>query len=87
MTLTISLTHDAAARLQERARAAGQDLHEYARGIITRELDVPLSLIDAAEPLAKAVDSASEGIGDDEFTSLIVQARDEARRDRKLKQG
>jgi hypothetical protein len=41
----------------------------------------PLSLAEAAEPLARAVDAA--GVSDDEFTSILVQARDAVRRDRR----
>ncbi|MDB5301367.1 MAG: hypothetical protein JWO87_3030 [Phycisphaerales bacterium] len=84
MTLTIALPADAEARLQERARAAGQDLTAFVQQIITRELDAPLSLVEAAEPFARAVEAA--GMTDDEFTSVILEARDEARRDRKAKQ-
>ncbi|MDB5330477.1 MAG: hypothetical protein JWP03_1628 [Phycisphaerales bacterium] len=81
MTLTIALPADAEARLEERARAAGKDVTTFVQQIITRELDAPFSLVEAAEPFARAVDAA--GVTDDEFTSVILQARDEARRERK----
>jgi len=83
MTLSISLPPEAEARLRERARATGQDVAEYVRQLISRELDAPLSLVEAAEPFARAVDAA--GVSDDEFAAVIVQARDEARRERKGK--
>jgi hypothetical protein len=49
--------------------------------LIKKELDAPLSLIEAAEPFARAVDSS--GIGDDEFVSLVRQAQCDARRERR----
>ena len=81
MTLSISLPPDAEARLRERASATGQDVAEYVRQLINRELEAPLSLVEAAEPFARAVDAA--GVTEEEFTAVIVQARDEARRERK----
>jgi hypothetical protein len=81
MTLTISLSEDAEAVLRERARVAGQDVVQYVQQLITRELVAPLSLADAAEPLARAVDSA--GISDEELLSTLEEARDAARRDRR----
>ena len=81
MALTISLPADAEIRLKERARAAGQDVTQYVEQLITKDLVAPLSLAEAAEPLARAVDAA--GVSDDEFTSLLVEARDAVRRDRR----
>jgi hypothetical protein len=81
MTLTISLPRDAESRLRERARAAGQEVTQYVEQLITKELVAPLSLAEAAEPLARAVDAA--GVSDDEFTSLLVEARNAVRRDRR----
>jgi hypothetical protein len=81
MALTISLPGDTEARLKERARAAGQDVTQYVEQLIAKELVAPLSLAEAAEPLARAVDAA--GVTDDEFTSILLEARDAARRDRR----
>ena len=81
MALTISLPIDAESRLRERARAAGQEVTQYVEQLITKELVAPLSLAEAAEPLARAVDAA--GVSDDEFTSLLVEARDAVRRGRR----
>ena len=83
MTLTISLPGDAESRLRERARAAGQDLSHYVEAILTKELVAPLSLAEAAEPMARAVDAAN--VSDDEFTSVVIAAQDAVRRDRKAK--
>ena len=84
MALTISLPGDAESRLRERARAAGQDVTQYVEQLITRELVAPLSLAEAAEPLARAVEAA--GVTDDEFTSALIEARDAVRRDRRKPQ-
>jgi hypothetical protein len=81
MTLTISLPSDTEAKLSERARAMGQDVTHYVEHLIAKELAIPLSLAEAAEPLAKAVDAA--GITDDEFASIVIEAREAARAQRK----
>jgi len=81
MTLMISLPGDTETRLKERAHAAGQDLAQYVEGLISKELAAPLSLAAAAEPLARAVDAV--GVTDDQFTAILHDARDAARRDRR----
>jgi predicted DNA-binding protein len=81
MTLTISLPQDAEARLKERARAVGQDVGKYVEELISKELQAPLSLAEAAEPIARAVDAS--GVSDEEFTSIVVEARDAVRRERR----
>ena len=81
MPLTISLPSDTEARLRQRAEAAGQDVSKYAEQLIIKELDVPLSLAEASEPLAAAVDAA--GVSDDEFRSVLDEARDAARKARR----
>jgi len=81
MTLTISLPQDAEARLKERARAVGQDVGKYVEELISKELQAPLSLAEAAEPIARAVDAS--GVSDEEFTFIVVEARDAVRRERR----
>jgi hypothetical protein len=83
MTLQISLPADAESRLKERAKAARQEISRYVERLLVRELDAPLSLAEASEPLARAVEES--GLFDDEFTSLIVEARGAARRQRREK--
>ena len=63
--------------------AAGQDVTRYLEQLITKELAAPLSLAEAAEPLARAVDAA--GASDDEFTSVLIEAHQASRRDRRHK--
>ena len=81
MPLTISLPSGAEARLRQRAEAAGQDVSKYAEQLIIRELDAPLSLAEASEPIAAAVDAA--GVSDDEFLSVLDEARKAARKARR----
>jgi hypothetical protein len=69
--------------VRERAKAAGQDVLAYLEQIIARELAAPLSLMEAAEPIARAVDAA--GVSDAEFTSALTEVRNAARRDRRHK--
>ena len=81
MTLNLSLPPDAEAKLRERAQAAGQDISRYLEELIARELAAPLTLAQAAEPFARAVDAAA--VSDDELASILSDARDRARRDRR----
>ena len=83
MTVSLPLSPDTEARLRQRAAAAGQELTEYLQDLIEKEVKAPLSITHAAEPFARAVEAA--GVTDDEFTSLINQARDEVRAQRKQK--
>jgi hypothetical protein len=81
MALTISLPPDAEEDLRKRARAAGQDITGYVEQMVIRELASPLSIVEAAEPLARAVDAAH--ISEDEFKSVLMDVQDHARRDRR----
>ncbi|HET6246476.1 MAG TPA: hypothetical protein VFE47_02170 [Tepidisphaeraceae bacterium] len=80
MPLTISLPSSAEEKLRKRADAAGQDVTKYAELLIIKQLDAPQSLAEAAEPLAAAVDAS--GISDNEFLSVVQDARDAARKAR-----
>jgi hypothetical protein len=84
MTLNISLPSDAEAKLKERAAAAGQDVEVYAESLLLRDLAAPLTISEAAEPIARAVEAA--GVSDEEFLNIITEARDAARRERRRKQ-
>ncbi|HEX4056460.1 MAG TPA: hypothetical protein VHX86_19540 [Tepidisphaeraceae bacterium] len=84
MTVTIALPPDDEKKLARLAAANGTDTAEYVRRIIKKEIDAPLSITQAAEPFAGAVQSS--GIGDDEFTSTLQQAKTEARSARRSPQ-
>lgn len=79
-TLTISLPAETEGKLKERALAVGQDVSRYLEQLIDKELAAPLSLVEAAEPFARAVDAA--GVSEDEFTSVILDARNALHHDR-----
>ncbi len=79
--MTISLSPETQRRLEQCARAAGQDVSAFVERIIVRELAAPLSLTEAAEPFARAVEAS--GISDDQFTALLLEARDDARSQRR----
>ena len=63
------------------ARAAGQGVTQYVEQLVNKELIAPLSLTEAAEPLARAVDAA--GVSDEEFTANLIEALDAVRKDRR----
>jgi hypothetical protein len=81
MTLNLTLPSEAEARLRERAAAAGQDVERYAETLLMRDLARPLTITEAAEPFAKAVEEA--GVTDEELLNILVEARDAARRERR----
>jgi hypothetical protein len=75
MTVTISLGPEEQRKLDQRAAAAGKDIGEYVHQLVRRDIESPLSISQAAEPIAQAVQAC--GISDEEFDSLIEQARQE----------
>lgn len=81
MSLTIALSPEDEKKLSDRAAARGKDVATYVEQLIRREIDAPLSLIEAAEPFARAVDAS--GVTDEEFLEILEQARAEARAERK----
>jgi hypothetical protein len=81
MTFTISLPSEAEKQLRERALAAGRAIEEYVQDMISRELAAPESLIEAAEPFARAVEAT--GVSDEEFSVVLNQAIEGARRERR----
>lgn len=80
MTLMISLPAETEEKLKLRALAAGQEISRYVQELIEKELAAPLSLAEAAEPFARAVEAA--GSSDDEFARALVEAQDASRRHR-----
>ena len=78
MTMTIALPPDDEKKLAKLAAASGTNAAEFVRRLIKKEIDAPLSIIEAAEPFARAVEKS--GVNDEEFNSILNQARDEARK-------
>ena len=81
MTLHISLPPETEAKLRQRADAAGRDVAGYVEELIERDLTKPRSLLEAAEPFARAVEAA--GVGDEELKQILTEARDEVREARR----
>jgi hypothetical protein len=77
----VQLSPEREKRLRQRAAAIGKDAEAYAEHLLSRELDVPLSLLEAAEPFADAISSA--GVGEDELKDILTHARDQARKSSK----
>lgn len=77
MAVTIALLPEDEKKLSERAAASGQEVTAYVQELVRREIDAPLSIVEACEPLARAVDAA--GVTDDEFTMILTRAREEVR--------
>jgi hypothetical protein len=75
MTVTISLDPDEQKRLADRAAAAGTGVTEYVRELVKKDIHAPLSIAQAAEPLARAFNSS--GVSEEEFDAFIEQARRE----------
>jgi len=80
MTLTISLRPEEQQKLSQRAAAAGTDVTEYVHQLVRRDIDMPPSIAQAAEPIAQA--ARASGISDQEFDALIEAARQEVWDDR-----
>ena len=81
MSLTIALPPEDEKKLSERASAVGKDVIEYVEQLIRREISTPISIIEAAEPIANAV--AAAGVTDEEFYEILTRARAEVRAERK----
>jgi predicted DNA-binding protein len=77
MIVTITLPPEDEKKLARLAAASGTEPDEYVRRLIKKEIDAPLSLVEAAEPFARAVEAS--GVNEQDFTSILQQARDEAR--------
>jgi len=76
MVLTFSISPEAEAKLQVRAAAAGLDLTAYAAKTLERAATRP-SLDEVMAPLRAEFDQS--GMGEDELTDLLEQAKHEAR--------
>lgn len=83
MTLQISISPEAEARLREKAAAAGADISEYAAGVLERCAQRPLSLEEISGPIAE--EFRQSGMTEDELTELLETAKHDMRRERRAK--
>jgi hypothetical protein len=81
MTLTLSFPPDDERKLARLAKASGTDTAEFVRRLVKKEIDAPISITEAAEPFARAVEAS--GVSDEEFTSILEEARTESRQARR----
>ncbi len=79
MTLTVSLSPQAEARLRQRAAAEGKDPVAYASKILEQAVNLP-SLDELLAPLRE--EFAATGTSDEELVQQITEARDAYRKQR-----
>jgi hypothetical protein len=87
MALTIELSPDEERQLQERADQSGQDLTDYLRRLIRRNLDAARTANGRtfAEILAPVhEDFRKSDMTEDELDTLLREALDESRAERRL---
>ena len=83
MTLQIDLRPDLEAKLRSRAAAQGKDLSAFAQEVLEKSAQGDETLAEILGPIRR--DIRQSGMSDAELDSLIEQAIEGARRDRKPK--
>ena len=81
MTLEISISPEAEAKLREKAAIAGEDVDDYAAGVLGRSTKRPLTLEEISGPIAE--EFRRSGMSEDELTELLETAKHEMRRQRR----
>ena len=80
MTLEISISPEAEARLREKAAAVGQEVAVYAAGVLERMAEAPLSLREISGPLFD--EFKASGMTDDELGDFLEEAKHRMRSQR-----
>jgi hypothetical protein len=83
MTLSISISEEAEARLKLRAAACGQDIESYVANLVTHFADAPVPLEQLSGPIYQ--NFLSSGMTDDELGDLLERAKHEARAERRTR--
>ena len=83
MVLSISISPEAAAKLQEKATAAGVDVPTYAAQQLERIAASPRSLSELSGPVAEAF--TQSGMSEDELSDLLEDEKHELRAERRNK--
>ena len=78
MTLEISISSEAEARLREKAAAVGADVAAYAAGVLERSAKRPVSLEEISGPIAE--EFRQSGMTEDELSELLETAKHNMRR-------
>jgi hypothetical protein len=83
MTLSISISPSAEAKLREKAAAIGQPLDEYASRVLEQEATKP-TVDEVLAPFRKQV--AESGMSDDELDDFFEGVREQAFQERRRRQ-
>jgi hypothetical protein len=83
MVLSISISSEAAAKLQEKAAAAGVDVATYAAQQLERIATSPRSLTELSGPVAEAF--RQSGMTEDELSDLLEEEKHAMRAERRNK--
>lgn len=78
MTLKVPISSRAEAMLREKAAAVGQDVVDYAAGVLERVAEPPASLREISGPLLD--EFKTSGMTDDELGDLLEDAKHRTRR-------
>lgn len=81
MTLEISISPEAEAKLREKAAMVGEAANSYAAGVPERNAKRPLLLEEISGPIAE--DFRKSGMTEDELSDLLEKAKHEMRRKRR----
>jgi hypothetical protein len=83
MTLSISISEEAEARLKSRAAACGQDVESYVANLVAHFADPPVPLEQISGPIYQ--NFLSSGMSDDELGDMLERAKHEARAERRAR--
>lgn len=78
MTLKLSISPNAETKLREKAAEVGQDVSDYAAGVLERMAESPMDLRDISGPLFD--EFKASGMTDDELGDLLEDAKHRMRR-------
>jgi len=73
MTLTIHVSKDTGAILEEKAKVQGKDVSEYVEDLIEKEIDKPKTLDEILAPVRESF--AQSGMTEEELDDLIENER------------
>ena len=81
MTITLHLPPEEEQEIKQRAALRGQDVDAYVHQLISIEIKKkPVSLFEAAEPFARAIEKS--GMTDEEFFDFFEGVREEIRNEK-----
>lgn len=83
MTITIRLSSDEECRLSERASQNGQDVVEYIRRLIEKDIQTTATLDEILAPVRKQFEES--GMSDDDLDALVDEVREEIWQERQAR--